>query len=370
VLAKQFWKLFYRVRYSLDVTSHLEKNKFSGLREVFYSDLWQKAAGNIGAELSQLGFGFSRIHRDGQSTVVKGPLVMLDEHLKVILMGNKLVTYSLLQEMGQHVPRFCHYTVQNYAKAESFMAQVGGPVVVKPSSGTGNGVGVTTWITSVADLRKASRRAACFDFDLLVEQQLTGDSYRLLYLGGECVDVVRRDSPKVTGDGKHSIRQLVDRENSRRLKEKPISALNPLSLDMDSLRHLKTQGLSPRTKPAMGEVVEVKKAVNQNCALDNHSARDRVHPDTILLGRRIVDALQLSFVGLDVICDEISQPLSTDNGYINEINTTPGIHHHYLISEPEKGIPIAENLLEHQLASPRGTMNLVAGEDQRSGTSQ
>jgi len=78
--------------------------------------------------------------------------------------------------------------------------------VVKPAYGTGAGRGVTTRIDSYKKLKQASYLAAAFKPQLLIEEQVSGDSFRLLYINGVFVDPIRRDPPVVVGDGQSSIK--------------------------------------------------------------------------------------------------------------------------------------------------------------------
>jgi len=155
------------------------------------------------------------------TTIVSLSSVMLDDHLTLNAMGHKALTYDLLVTKGYKVPAHCIYTMTQMHKAEMFLLRQGGSVVAKPASGTGGGRGITTGITTTSQLRQASSYASRFDSTLLVEEHLTGGSYRLLYLDGRFIDAVRRDRPLVTGDGRHTIRQLVRIENQRRRLNRP-----------------------------------------------------------------------------------------------------------------------------------------------------
>ncbi|NNF97502.1 MAG: hypothetical protein HKM94_11300 [Halobacteria archaeon] len=120
-------------------------------------------------------------------------------------------------------------------------------------------------------------------------------------------------------------------------------------------------GLSPSSRLEKGRTIVVKQAVNENCALRNHSIKDQVHPEIIALGGRLIKDLGVRFAGLDLICKDITAPLSANNGCFNEVNTTPGIHHHYLVSDPAKGVPVAELVLEHMFTNCQGVMLLGSG---------
>ena len=350
--------LYYRARFYLDVPVLLQLLKFQRLRDAFYDDLWPDAARKVGAECTRWRFGYWRISRNDMTTMVKNSLVMLDDHLMLDIMGNKALTYELLREKGCAVPEFCLYHMRSFQKAKFFFFRYGGPLVVKPARGTGGGRGVTTGITTLRALRRASILAARFGGDILVERQIEGDSFRLLFLDGKFIDAVRRDPPILVGDGRHTIRQLIRIENRRRLNAAPVRALSPLKLDRDCRNKLAASGISPRRRLEKGRVIEVKQAVNENSAARNHVVRQRVHPTTIELGSKIVRDLGVRFAGLDLICRDIAAPLTPENGRFGEINTTPGIHHHYLVANPAEAAPVAEIVLSHLFATGQGVMIL------------
>ncbi|MDP2620796.1 MAG: hypothetical protein Q8P46_11585 [Hyphomicrobiales bacterium] len=355
---RQILSLYHRSKFYLDLPMVYQILQFREVRKRFYTELWQTAARNVGADFEHWKFGYFRLRRDGLTTVVQQSRVMLDDQLTLNIMGNKILTYELMREKGAKVPDSCAYTLSSLEDAKAFMARQNGPVVVKPASGTGGGRGVSTGITSLAALKKASRLAARSSEHLLVEEQIEGDSYRLLYLDGQFIDAIRRDPPTVTGDGRHTIRQLIKEENKRRLKGQPFTAMNPLLLDRDCRNKLRAQDLRPGSRPAEGEVIVVKQAINANAARENHTVKDQVHPDLIEAGADLVKALGVRFAGLDWMCSDISLPLSNSDGRFNEVNTTPGIHHHYLVAEPDNATPVAERLLEHMFTTRQGVMAL------------
>lgn len=351
-------RLIHRAGIIFDARAILALMRYRVLRERFYDDLWRTAAANVGAETRPWRFGFLRIHRDGLLTVVKQSRVMLDDQITLNLMGNKALTYDILAEKGYRVPAHCVFTMDGIAEALSFLRDQSRPVVVKPVGGTGAGRGITTRITSPRELKKAARVAARYGDTLMVEEQVEGASYRLLYLNGEFVDAIRRDAPVIVGDGKHTIAQLMAQENAARLSAEPIRALNPLLVDRDCINKLHSLALTPRTRLEAGRRVEVKQAINQNSATENHSVRDEVHPKIIETGARLVRDLGVQLAGLDLMCTDVSVPLSESGGNFNEVNTTPGLHHHHLISDPGKRVGVAELILEHLFTQRVGVMKI------------
>ncbi len=362
LVANQLQRLVYRAGFYLDVRGLIQLLKFRQLRDAYFKKLWMQAAQNIGAEYKDRGFGFAGISRNGLTTFVRQSNVMLDDQLTLDIMGNKALVYQLLEGNGYSVPKHRQFSLDNLSACEAFFTSQNGPVVVKPTSGTGGGRGVTTGVNSLKALRKAFRYAARYGSELLVEEQLEGHSYRLLYLDGKFIDAVRRDPPVIIGDGRSTIRKLVLLENEKRLSGDPVIALSPLKIDRDCQNRLWQLGLRPGSRLKAGQVIALKRAVNENCSLKNFSVRDMVHPETVQAGENLVRDFGVKFAGLDVICKDISKPLEGSNGTFGEVNTTPGIHHHYLVNDASAGVPVAELVLDYMFKEKQGVMHLRKGE--------
>ena len=341
-----------------DVRGIFERRRFRAIRNRFYDELWRDAARDIGAEIASLPSGLKKISRGNLQTFVDHSQIMLDSAITSRLLLNKAFTFDMLAAKGLRVPRRQKFGMDSLERAVAFLRENGGPVVVKPADGTGCGHGVTTRIVDRYGLLKAARHAAAFHKELLVEEQLLGSSYRLLYLDGELIDAVRRASPVVTGDGRSNIRQLISAENERRRLGETITALSPLMIDLECKNTLSCYDLPPATIPNEGQEVTVKLAVNENGAAQNHLVRSEVHPDIIATGSRIVRDFGIAFAGLDVTAMDISCPISEEGTVFNEINAGPGIHHHYLVSDDSRIEHVAPRILEHLFSTRRGVIEI------------
>ena len=348
-------RLYERAKRTLLPSQRRERIQFDRLRDTFYRNFWAETATAVGASVEPLGYGYLRIARAGRWTLVRRSEVMLDDHLSLELCGNKPLVYRLLAEYGLSASRHCEMTVTSLERGYEFLRQAGDrAVVVKPASGTGAGHGVTTGIRDTRALGRAAQRAAAFCPDLLVEEEVAGVSYRLLYLDGELIDAIRRDSPTVTGDGQHTIAELIALENRGRLAASPIRSLHPITIDMDCRGYLEAQGQQLDSTPAVGERIAVKRVVNENAAPDNQRVLEQVHPRVAELGTRIVKTFGLSLVGVDLITADIAVPLEETGGVMNELNTTPGLHHHVLVAEPARRTPVGERILEYVFSEGSG----------------
>lgn len=342
----------------LDVPDMIQHMRFKALRQRYYDLFWARVAAETGATFRKWDGGFTRLTRNGTVLVVRGPDVRLDDRLTLDLMGNKALTYQLLAEQGLDVPRHVSFPVTDMRKALALLTEAGRPLVVKPNFGTGGGRGVTTGVSTPHDLRRAAWLAARFDPDLIAEEQIEGQSWRLLFIDGRFLDAVRRDPPRIVGDGKRSIANLVHAENAARLTGRPFTALSPIRLDRECTSYLAAQQLTVRSVPDDGQMIVLKRAVNENTSAQNHALRTSVHPATIATCTRLLQNLGVRLAGIDIIARNIAEPLKPPNGYIGEINTTPGLHHHDLIAAPTVGRSVAAELVDVMFETGAGAMTL------------
>ncbi len=360
-IAPLLWRTLDQIRARLDRRARRRDARFQARRDRFYDELWAAAARSAGAEIERMGWGFHRIRRGDRWTMVRGPEVMLDDHLRLKMAGNKVLTNRLLAERGLRVVRHLSYDLGRLGLASAFLRELDRPAVVKPARESGAGQGVTTGVTTQARLGAASRAAARATRDLMIEEQVAGASFRLLVLGGRLVDAIRRDPPTVVGDGRTTIQALMGLETSRRLETSEVRALHPLTLDIEARFHLEDQKLSPGAVPAAGQAVQVKSVVNQNASHENHSVRGDLHPSLVRLAQDLAEWLGIEFVGIDLMTSDPSVPLEVSGGQIGEVNTTPGLHHHYLIAERDRVVPVAELVLEQLLDAPGARLSAAAG---------
>ncbi len=354
IAARRAW---YRLQFLADLPAVMRILRYRKIRDAYYRNFWNQIATSLGADIRHNDHGYTRISRGGSTTFVKNYLLMLEDHLTLEIMGNKSLTYSLLSQTGYPTVRYREFTMQSLDKALEFLAGEKS-VVVKPDSGTGGGRGVTTGIKNKSELTRAARKASRSDVNLIVEEQLEGSSFRLLFFMGKFIDAIRRDPPIVIGDGKSSIRNLVRQENELRENPATTRALSSLVIDSDAKNWMHENGIRLSDIPADGEKIQIKRAVNENDKSGNVNVTRQVNAQIIENCASLVQQFGVVFVGVDLICNDITAGFNLDNCRIGEINTTPGLHHHYLIANPQQGNPIGEMVLDHMLSCGVGTMTI------------
>ena len=320
--------------------------------DAFHARMWADAAGELGATYAPGTADFGEIARGAARTRVMGNVSAIDDPVTLALCHDKPAVHALLTAASIPVPTYAAFTQRTIAAAEAFMANAGAACVVKPAAGTGGGRGVTTGLTKISHLARAVAHAAVYSDELLIERQVEGENYRLLYLDGVLIDAFVRTPPHVVGDGRRSIAQLVDAANDERLAQQTKVSQVLVTVDQDMRRTLEHQGLTLRAVPAAGRRVTLKRVVNENGGADNATAV-RLCPRVVEAGARAVEALRLRFGGVDIVTPDPTRPLEDVDGVVLELNGTPNLYFHY--HKADGVVPVASILLETLLreATPR-----------------
>jgi cyanophycin synthetase len=265
--------------------------------------------------------------------------------------------HRLLEKRQLRTPTYCEFTLNEVAKAADFVESSTSKCVVKPAY-AGGGRGVTTGVTGRFDLLRAAANAAVYGTDLMVEQHVPGDVYRLLYFDGMLMDAVLRRPSSVIADGRSTVRELIRLENETRLNAGPNLANALIGIDMDARSTLANQSLKLSSVPTKGVAVTLKTVINDNSQRDNFAAKHLLCKSIIEDGASAAAAVGVRLAGVDVITPDPRVPLAESGGVILEVNTTPSYHHHYY--KRDGSYPVAIHLLPFLLADGVAEQNTTA----------
>jgi cyanophycin synthetase len=256
---------------------------------------------------------------------------------------DKDLTKSLLHAAGVPVPM--GRPAQSIEDAWAIAMEVGLPVVLKPQDGN-QGKGVSVNITERSAFEHAYATAERYG-TVMVEKFLPGHDYRLLVVGNKLVAAARREPPLVVGDGKHTVRQLVDLVNADpRRGDGHSTSLTKIRFDDIAIGRLHQQDLQPESVPAKGRRVILRNNANLSTGGTATDVTDEVHPE---VAARVVEAAQMVGVdicGVDVVCETVSRPLEKQNGGIVEVNAAPGLRMHISPSFG-KGRDVGNAVIDH-----------------------
>lgn len=315
-----------------------------GHQSAFYERIWREAAKQLGASFRPIGSGFAEIQRGNVSVKIRENTCPIDDPVSMALAADKSLTYRLLEEAHLPTPRHAEFQYNAIGKAIEFLESTSQPCVVKPTTGTGGGRGVTTNLRTRSQLLLAAAAADVYGDDLIIEEQIQGDNYRLLYLNGECIDSFQRRPPTVIGDGKSTVSRLVRLANEDRLRSGSEISDVLLDVNLEMRRTLAGQGLTLNSVPSLGFEVVVKNVVNENRGSDNISANHLLCPSIIESGARAAQAVGLRFAGVDIITRDPSVPLWESGGVILEVNSPPNYYFHY--HKRDESFHVAEQVLQ------------------------
>jgi D-alanine-D-alanine ligase-like ATP-grasp enzyme len=320
------------------------------VRNAVYASIWRGAAAEVGAEVRDLGAGFLEVSRaGGPAAKLWQQVVPLDDPVTLRLALDKPVVHELLTKASVPVPEHVEWSFSDPGPALEFMSRAGGPTVVKAASGTGGGEGTTAGVDSPARLMRARLQAGRFGGRLLIERQVPGAVHRLLFLDGELIDVIRHVPPRLIGDGRSTVQELLGAENARRVQAAGAAGLSLLDVGLDTVFTLERQGLRLDSVVPAGTTIAVQTVTNDNRIEDTETITEPLDHELVEAARRAASAVGLRLAGVDVITPDISQPLERAGGVVAEVNGTPGIHHHYHVADAVKATPVAVPILEKVL---------------------
>ncbi|MDP8925102.1 MAG: cyanophycin synthetase [Chloroflexota bacterium] len=291
-----------------------------------------------GSSLVQLGYGVhqKRIMASETSTT---------SSIAVEICQDKPLTNRMLRTVGVPVPE--GRTVGSAEEAWTVAQDIGLPIVVKPEAGN-QGKGVTVNLRSEAEVRAAYELARQYDRCALVERHVVGDDYRLLVVNGKMVAAARRDPAQVVGDGRRTVRELVDEVNADpRRREGHGSVLTRIQLGEAAALVLEQQGLTFDSVPAAGQRVKLRSNGNLSTGGTATDVTDDVHPANARVAELAAQILALDVAGIDVLCGDIGRPLTEQGGAIVEVNAAPGLRMHLAPTVGQGrdvGMPIVEML--------------------------
>ncbi|SKB88057.1 cyanophycin synthetase [Soonwooa buanensis] len=277
--------------------------------------------------LVQLGYGVNQ--QRFQATITGNT-----SSIAVDIACNKELTKKMLDDAAIPVPT--GGLVSDVEQLESVIKKIGYPIVIKPldgNHGRGQTINVTDWETAKIGLEHAqnvSRR-------VIVEKYVTGFDFRVLVINHKMVAAARRVPAHIIGDGENNIQYLIDLENQDpRRGYGHENVLTEIKVDKDTNELLEKLEYSLETIPQKGEIVYLKSTANLSTGGTSIDVTEMVHPENITMMERISRIIGLDVCGVDVMAENLTQPLKESGGAILEVNAAPGFRMHLA---PSEGLP-------------------------------
>jgi len=219
---------------------------------------------------------------------------------------------------------------------EAVVKKIGYPIVLKPldgNHGKGASINVKTWEDAVEGLAYAKK----YSHRVIVEKFITGYDFRVLIIDNKLVAAAKREPAHVKGDGKQTIQQLIEETNlDPRRGYGHENVLTQIDVDRDTTDLLEKLGYTLETVPRKDEVVYLKSTANLSTGGTSVDITDMMHPENIFLCERISRVIGLDICGVDIMAENLTQPLKETGGCILEVNAAPGFRMHLA---PSEGLP-------------------------------
>ena len=246
--------------------------------------------------------------------------------IAVEIAQDKDETKRVLQSIGLPVPT--GDVARDVDEAIAIAEELAFPVVLKPLDAS-HGRGISGRLDDVAAVREAWPAAAEVSRRVVVERFAAGRDHRVLVVDGKVVACAERVPAHVVGDGRHTIRELIEvanRDPRRGVGHSKI--LTRIPTDERTAEHLEGQGRTLDDVAPAGEPVFLRATANLSTGGTSIDRTDEMHPDNVTACEMAANIVGLDIAGIDVITPDISVPFRENGAVIIEVNAAPGIRMH------------------------------------------
>lgn len=286
--------------------------------------------------LVQLGYGMNQKR-------IRATIASTTSSIAVDIACDKEETKNLLEAAEIPVPR--GRIVYSEEGLKEALERISYPIVTKPVDGN-HGKGATTNITNWEDAVRGLEAAKKYSRGVIVEKFITGQDHRVLVINYKFVAAAIRKPASVIGDGKSTIQELIDQTNEDPRRgyghEKTLTQIKVDDFTMDMLT--KANHTLESVLPD-GEELFLKPTANLSTGGTATDVTDMVHPDNIFMCERIARIIGLDICGIDIMAENLTEPVKDNGGAILEVNAAPGFRMHI---DPAEGIPrnVAEPVID------------------------
>ena len=279
------------------------------------------------SSLVQLGYGKNQVR-------FRATMTERTSSIAVDIAGNKDETKRLLGDAA--IPVAKGVTVSTIDDVYAALKSVGFPLVFKPLDGN-HGRGATINVKTEEEAVAAFHYAKEHSRRIIVERFITGHDFRVLVIDHKMVAAALRVPAHVKGDGKSTVQQLIDKENEDpRRGYGHENVLTEITVDRDTEDLLDKKGYTLETVPPKDEILFLKSTANLSTGGTSIDVTDQVHPQNVFNCERISRIVGLDICGIDIMAENLTEPLTENGGVVLEVNAAPGFRMHLA---PSEGLP-------------------------------
>lgn len=283
----------------------------------------------IGVEVIDAEGGLFELRSGGRTIRCRESLSELTSAVALSICDDKAITRRIVAAAGVSVPDEVEADDPEAVRA---MLARHGSLVVKPARGE-QGRGVAADLDTMESVQQAIANARTHCERVLVESFHKGEDLRLVVIGFRLVAAAIRRPAEVIGNGRDTVRQLIERQSRRRAAA--TGGESRIPIDAETERCVARAGYGLDEVPPEGKAFAVRKAANLHTGGTIHDVTALVHPRLVEAAIKVARAIDIPVVGVDFIVPNPTQP---DYVFI-EANERPGLANH----EPQ---PTAERFID------------------------
>lgn len=265
----------------------------------------------------------------------------------------KTQTKRLLRRYGVSTPQ--GVTFKDRHSREHVLRKLdvlGGPLVIKPLYGSG-GRRVVCGLSSRDTLERTIHQllARPTGRQYIAERHVTGVEYRVFVVGDRVVAASQRWPAHVVGDGRRTIRTLIEDKNYQRTCN-PHLSYRLIRMDRSLREFLDEEGLTLQSVPPLGTPVVLRRAANLSLGGEAREMLGELAPAVEQAAVAAVEAIPgLAHGGVDLIVDE-----ATGVPVVLEVNCRPSLGVHVFPADGmASDVPAA--IVDHYFPETAGCRN-------------
>lgn len=262
------------------------------------------------------------------------------ENAKSRIIDDKAKVKKILQNVSIPTPAGKCFGLFEIEKAMHYGEKLGFPLVAKPRSGSISHH-VFLNVKNSKELRRAIRSVFSYEPYLIIERFFQNiKTYRATVVDFSQVAVVERVPAHVTGDGVHTIQELIGIKNTDprrgRAKQKDTTLYRIVANDTTE-RLLEKHGYTFSSVVSSGSRVFLQEKVILDLGADLFEVTQKVHPENMELFEKVARVFNTRLVGIDFLAEDISKSWKKTRAAIGELNSLPYIDMHHF---PTDGRPV------------------------------
>lgn len=294
-----------------------------------------------------------------------------DAHIAQKIQRDKWSTNTVIQRLNLPLPKWD--VIDSEEELKNVWEEYTKPVVIKPTGLTG-GKGVVVGINTIEKALKAyhcavdeikSKERSSWQRKIMIQEQVQGEDYRLLVINGKLEIATKRIPAFVIGNGKSTIQELIEETNKdpRRDITNPAHILKPIVIDSSLLDLLEEQGYTLKSVLEKDKQAPVRKVASMSQGGVTEDFTDKVGEEIKLIVESLAQSLHAFTLGVDVMCKDLSKPLTKDNGAILEVNTMPEAYLNFFPTIGTQRGYVAETYVKSLLSENNTCKYVVVGQN-------